>query len=387
MEKFAVLGAGQMGMVIAKELLENDSDTVVSLYDLNSATLEDAAIFIASERLNTQIVDIGDPAKTAAALEGHIAAIGALPHSLSYPAILAAIDARVSFIDLVGEAPEERVALHDRAVEAGCLILPGMGVAPGISNVCVGQGIEWLDETLNAYIHVGGIPVRKEPPLFYQTVYLLESVFNAYLRPATIIEEGKPVIVEPLSGLEEISFPEPIGVLEGFITDGLASLPLTVGGNIENSLVEKTLRYPGHVACMKVLKECGLLDDSPIEVDGLKISPRDVLIELLGEKLQLGPEGDILVMRVIVEGIRDGKEQRHIFELVDYFDVETGYTAMARTTGFPAVLAARMIASNELPEKGVFFPEQLFIGERFERMIEWLAQKGVEVTISTMNSS
>jgi len=379
MGKFAVLGAGQMGMVIAKELLDNDSDTAVSLYDLNSTTLEDAAIFIASKKLNTQVVDIYDQAKTAAALEGHIAVIGALPHSLSYPAILAAIDAGVSFIDLVGEAPEMRIALHDRAVEAGCLILPGMGVAPGIGNVCIGQGIEWLDEVHNGYIHVGGIPVRKEPPLFYQTVYMLESVFNAYLRPATIIEEGKQVIVEPLSGLEEISFPEPIGVLEGFITDGLTSLPLTVGNDIGNSLVEKTLRYPGHVACIKVLKNCGLLDGNPIEIDGQKISPRDVVIELLGEKLQLGPEGDILVMRVIVEGIKDGKEERHIFELVDYFDVETGYTAMARTTGFPAVLAARMIASDELPEKGVFFPEQLFIGKRFERLVEWLAQKGVEV--------
>ncbi len=379
MEKYAVLGAGQMGRVIAKELLNNDSDTAVSLYDSSSTALEDAANVIASERLNTQVVDICDPAKAATALEGHVAVIGALPHSLSYPAILAAIDARVSFIDLVGEAPEERIALHDRAIEAGCLILPGMGVAPGISNVCVGQGIEWLDETRNGYIYVGGIPVRKEPPLFYQTVYLLESVFNAYLRPATIIEGGKPVIVEPLSGLEEISFPEPVGVLEGFFTDGLASLSLTAGVNIENTLFEKTLRYPGHVACMKALKECGLLDDHPIDVDGLKISPRNVLIELLGEKLQLGPEGDILVMRIIVEGIRDGKEQRHIFELVDYFDVETGYTAMARTTGFPAVLAARMIAGDELPEKGVFFPEQLFIGERFECMIERLAQKGVEV--------
>jgi lysine 6-dehydrogenase len=379
MERYAVVGAGLMGRVIAKELLDIDNDTSVSLYDFSSTTLEEAATFIASERLNAKVVDISDPVNAVEALKGHVVVIGALPHSLSHPAILAAIDARVSFIDLVGEAPEKRIALHDQAVEAGCLIVPGMGVAPGISNICVGQGIEWLDETRNVYIYVGGIPVRKEPPLFYQTVYLLESVFNAYLRPATIIEGGKSVIVEPLSGLEEVSIPEPIGVLEGFFTDGLASLPLTVGGDIENTLFEKTLRYPGHVACMKALKDCGLLQDRPIEVNGVKISPRDVLIELLGEKLQLGPEGDILVMRVIVEGIKDGKPRKHTFELIDYFNVETGYTAMARTTGFPAVITARMIASDELTEKGVFFPEQLLTGDRFRIMIERLAQKGVEI--------
>ena len=379
MRDYAVIGAGQMGRVIAKELIDSGTGSEVSLFDISDTLLAEAAHFIASDRLSTQVLDITDTATASAALEDHTVAIGALPHSMSYPAIQAAIGAHISFVDLVGEAPERRAALHDQAADAGCLIVPGMGVAPGISNMCIGRGMELLDETHNGSIYVGGIPVKKEPPLYYQTVYLLESVFNAYLRPATIIENGEHVTVEPLSGLEEISFPEPIGTLEGFFTDGLASLPLTVGGDIKNNLFEKTLRYPGHLECMRALKECGLLDDRPVMIGGSEIVPRDVLIELLGEKLRLSSEGDILVMRIEVEGLKEGKEQRHIFELVDYLDTETQYTAMARTTGFPAVLAARMIANDELPERGVWFPEQLFTGDRFERMIDELAKMGVEL--------
>jgi len=379
MSDYAVIGAGQMGRVIAKELVESATDTAVTLFDISNTVLDQAARFVESDRLSTRVLDISDTAAATAALENHVVAIGALPHSMSYPATMAALGARISFIDLVGEAPEQLIALHKQAVDADCLIVPGLGVAPGISNICIARGIELLDETHNGYIYVGGIPVKKEPPLYYQTVYLLESVFNAYLRPATIIKNGEPVTVEPLSGLEEISFPEPLGTLEAFFTDGLASLPVTVGDKIKNSLFEKTLRYPGHVACMRTLKECGLLDENPVRVDGSDIVPRDLLIELLEEKLKLGPEGDILVMRVIVEGLKEGKEERHIFELVDYFDAATQYTAMARTTGFPAVLAARMMANNELHERGVFFPEQLFIGDRFEIMTDELAKKGVTV--------
>lgn len=379
MSEYAVIGAGLMGRVIARDLVESEPEATVTLFDINDSLLEEAVRFIGSDHLSTRVLDIGDTAAATAALENHHVAIGALPHSMSYPATVAALRARVSYIDLVGEAPEPLIALHEQAVDAGCLIIPGLGVAPGISNICIARGIELLDETHNGYIYVGGIPVKKEPPLYYQTVYLLESVFNAYLRPATIIKNGEPVTVEPLSGLEEISFPEPIGTLEAFFTDGLASLPVTVGDKIKDSLFEKTLRYPGHVECMRVLIECGLLDAGPVRVDGADVVPRDVLIKLLEDKLQLGPEGDILVMRVIVEGLKEGKEQRHVFELVDYFDAANQYTAMARTTAFPAVLAARMMASNDLPERGVFFPEQLFTGDRFEIMTDELAKKGVTV--------
>jgi lysine 6-dehydrogenase len=218
-------------------------------------------------------------------------------------------------------------------------------------------------------------------PLFYQTVYLLDSVFNAYRREALITRAGEPLRVPPLSGLEEVDFEEPIGALEAFYSDGLGSLPLTVARQVRGELSEKTLRYPGHVERIELLEECGLLSDRPLETrSGVSVAPLDVLLAALREKLVLGPEGDFLAMRVIVEGRRDGGTVRHVFELVDYFDPGRGETAMARTTGFTGASAARWIAGGKLTETGVLFPEELFREARYGALAAELAEKGIRIT-------
>jgi lysine 6-dehydrogenase len=291
----------------------------------------------------------------------------------------AAIAAGTSLVDLVGEAPVKRRALDGEARRAGCLVVPGCGVAPGISNFCVGRGIELLDETDKAAIYVGGIPKTPKPPLFYETVFLLESVLAAYRRRATIRRDGQDVEVEPLTGLEELVFPEPIGKLEAFYTDGLGSLPITVGERVQNDLYEKTLRYPGHVDGIRFLEQCGLLSPEPVEVAGHAVAPVKLLQKVLEDTLKLGPEGDILVMRVVVEGRFRGAPVAHELELIDYFDAAKGHTAMARTTGFTAACAARRIASGDIDGAGVRFPEEIFLGERFDAIVAELASKGVRI--------
>jgi lysine 6-dehydrogenase len=380
MKKYAVWGAGLMGRVVVQDLVETEADTEVALFDVSDRLLRETIELAGSLRVTARNVDVGDRSKTIEALRGGDVAIGALPHGMSLALVESAVEAGTALVDMVGSEPEKRAALHERAKEAGCLIVPGCGVAPGISNFCIGRGVELLDEAQNGSIYVGGIPKRKRPPLFYETVYLMDSVLDACERKVPIIDSGRVITVEPLTGLETISFPEPVGELEAYYTDGLASLPLTMQGKISSKLFEKTLRYPGHLDRIQFLKQCGLMGRDPVRVGDTDVVPRDLLLELLGEHLELGPEGDILVMRVIVEGTKGGRARRHVFELVDYFDSEKNHTAMGRTTGFTATCTARMIAHGELPEKGVLFPEQIFIGRHFNRIIDALAERGVHVT-------
>ena len=140
------------------------------------------------------------------------------------------------------------------------------------------------------------------------------------------------------------------------------------------------MRYPGHVDRVRFLEECGLLGKDPVRCGGDEVIPIEMLTEVLGPRLELGPDGDILVMRVVVEGRKEGVPQRHVFELIDYFDPVSGNTAMARTTGFPAACAARMIASGAVTERGVLFPEQLFAGDHYAGFVAELAEKGVSIT-------
>ena len=207
MKKYAVFGSGMMGRVVAKDMIDTEPDAEVFLYDGNQNALEKAAKFLNSSRVSTQKLDAKDSSELARALKGKDVALGALPHGLSFGLVEASVGAGTSLVDLVGSGSWKRAPLHQRAKDAGCLIIPGCGVAPGVSNMCIGRGAELLDEARTGVIYVGGIPKKKAPPLFYQTVYLMESVLNAYGRDATIVVNKEEAKVPPLSGLETISFP------------------------------------------------------------------------------------------------------------------------------------------------------------------------------------
>ncbi len=379
MKRYAVIGAGLMGRVAAKDLLATEEDALVTLLDFDEGKLAEVASLLDDPRLGTRPLDVSDRAAAAEALRDHYVAIGALPHAQSLQGIEGGIAAGASYVDLVGSKPELRRALDGEARDAGALVIPGLGVAPGLSNVLVARGMEALDETHDAWIYVGGIPVERTPPLEYQTVYSLVSMFGAYLRPAQIWLEGKKTTAEALSGVETIGFEDPVGPLEAFYTDGLASLVLTVPDRIKDSLWEKTLRYPGFAEKVRVLKECGLLEVEPVAVGEVEVVPRDVLVRQLGSSLDLGPKGDILAMQVVVKGRKGGEKVTHRFELVDFMDPDTGETAMARTTAFPATIAARMITSGKLRERGVRFPEELFGGEAGDQLLLELEERGVAV--------
>lgn len=379
MKRYAVIGAGMMGRVIAQDLLNTEADSSVTILDSDVEKLNDLARFLDEERLTTKPLDVRDGDRAAEALEGHVVAIGALPHAFALDALKGAVRAGVSMVDLVGSKSELRRELDGAAREAGVLIVPGLGVAPGLSNVLVARGLEWLDEAHEGVIYVGGLPVERTPPLEYQTVYSLFSMFGAFLRPARVWKGGEWTTVEPLNGLERLEFAPPVGALEAFYTDGLSSLVLTMTGRFRDSLEEKTLRYPGFAEKVAFLRECGLLDAEPVDLGGVRVAPRDILIKKVGPLFELGPEGDILLMRVTIKGESKGQESTHTFELVDYMDPKTGYTAMARTTGFPATIAARMISAGEISERGVHFPEELFGGTRGDHLIRELGDRGVVV--------
>jgi len=379
MTRYAVLGASLMGRVVAKDLLESEPEARVTLMDLNPARLYEVAGLLANPRLVTRMLDVTVREGAIELLRDHDVAIGALPHARSLQAIEASIGAGVSFVDLVGSKPELRKALDGTASEARVLVVPGLGVAPGLSNVLVARGMARLHETKEAVIYVGGIPKERRPPLEYQTVYSLVSMFGIFLRPAQLWQNGKRVAAEPLSDVEFLDFPLPVGRLEAFNTDGLASLVLTVSHRIQDRLVEKTLRYPGFAEKVKFLLDCGLLEAEPVQVGNATVVPRDVLIHQLDQKLSLGPQGDILVMRVVVKGTSGGSEVTHTFDLVDFMDPVTGETAMARTTCYPATIAARMIASGKIRERGVRFPEELFAGGLGDLLLSELKARGVSV--------
>ena len=232
------------------------------------------------------------------------------------------------------------------------------------------------------HIKVGGIPERPRPPLNYRIVFSFDVVLEEYTRPAKIVKEGRVVEVEALTGLERVTFPSPIGQCESFYTDGLSTLIHTLKGVRE--MDEKTIRWPGHAAQIRTLIECGLLSTRPVRFDGSRIMPREFVTKILSDRLWLGKEKDVTLLRIDVTGKSHGRRVHHRYEMIDHYDVSREMTSMARTTAFPCSVAVQMLGAGLISNKGLVPPELAFRGQFFQTFMEKLAQRGIRVTSKWM---
>jgi saccharopine dehydrogenase-like NADP-dependent oxidoreductase len=149
---------------------------------------------------------------------------------------------------------------------------------------------------------------------------------------------------------------------------------------------EKTLRYPGHVEYVKVLKESGFFGTEKIEVDGNMVSPLDFTSKILFNEWKLGEtEEEITVLRVTLKGENaNGRKEEVIYSMFDEYNSETGTSSMARTTGYTATAAANLFLDGLFSEKGVFPPE--LVGKHkacFDYFLSYLEERDIHYVKSS----
>jgi saccharopine dehydrogenase-like NADP-dependent oxidoreductase len=274
----------------------------------------------------------------------------------------------ISFFD------EDPFLLDDLARERGRIAIVDCGVAPGCSNLVLGRMAAALDRVDSFVCLVGGLPVERTWPFELKAVFSPIDVLEEYTRPARFKRFGRMVTLPALSEVEPVDIPG-IGTLEAFNTDGLRTL---LRMDVP-SMVEKTMRYPGHADKMRMLRETGFFRTEPLEVGGALVRPLDLTARLLFSSWHLGPgEEDVTAMRIVVEGEKDGRPVRRTWDLLDRYDRETGTTSMARTTGYTCTAAVRLVAAGLFDRKGISPPE--FVGQdaaAYDFMMRELATRGV----------
>jgi lysine 6-dehydrogenase len=289
-----------------------------------------------------------------------------------------AVEAGAHFADLGGntEIVFEQKKLHDAALSKGISVIPDCGLAPGMVNILAAEGIRRLDRPGTVKIFVGGLPQHPEPPLNYQIVYSLEGALDYYTTPSWVLRGGKPTQVDALSELEDVEFPSPVGTLEAFHTGGgISTMPFAWQGKID-VMEYKTLRYPGHVAVVRPMRELGLLSNTPIDVKGQQVVPRDLFIAAVHPTL-FKPEGrDLVALKVEVSGTAKGKPARVTFQLLDYYDAEHGISAMMRTTGYSLSITGQMQVDGRVTAKGVHTPDEAM---PFRAYVAEHASRGVRI--------
>src|SRR5215217_3452518 len=376
--RMLVLGAGLQGSACAYDLLQNPEVSQVRLADLRFDHLPEFLKPLSGPRLIPTTLDVRDREAVLAVMRESDAVMSAIPYYFNLQLAECAVEAGVHFCDLGGntEIVFQQKALAERARAKGVTIVPDCGVAPGMVNILAQHGIAQLDAAESVRIYVGGLPQHPEPPLNYQIVYSLEGVLDYYTTLSWVLRNGKRTKVKALSEIEAVHFAGQVGELEGFHTDGgLSTMAFRYEGKIP-TMEYKTLRYPGHAHIMEAIRDLGLLDTHPVDVKGIKVVPRDLVIAALTPKLTKPHARDLVALRVTVEGTKDGKSKRLGWELIDFYDQARGISAMMRTTGYSLSITGQMQARGEVRPTGVHTPDECMPAERY---IAELGKRGINI--------
>ncbi|MBW6491835.1 MAG: saccharopine dehydrogenase NADP-binding domain-containing protein [Lentimicrobium sp.] len=368
--KILVLGAGLVGGPMAIDLAK-DGEFDVTVADISSDALSKLE---GKPGIETVRADLDKTETINFLCDGKDLVISAVPGFMGFRTVERLIGCGKNVVD-IAFFPQDMFALDQKAKDSNVTVICDIGVAPGMSNVLIGYGASMLDTLEKGITYVGGLPVVRTWPYEYKAVFSPIDVIEEYTRPARYIDGGRMVVREALSDPELLDFPG-VGTLEAFNSDGLRTLATTIKGDY---MIEKTLRYKGHIEKIAVLRDTGFFDKEPININGVMISPLEFTSKLLFPKWKLEKgEEDLTIMQVIVEGLKDDIRQRYTWNLLDRYNPETGVHSMARTTGYTATMAARMLAQGLYTHKGVSAPE--FLGKDpkiVSFLLEGLRRRGV----------
>jgi len=371
MKHVVLLGAGRVGSAMAVDLA---SDFKVTVADRSEAAIDR----MRAAGLTTRTADLSRPEGVKAAIADADIVVGAVPGFMGFNTAKAVLEAGKPLVD-ISFFDEDCFELDALAKRQNVTAIVDCGIAPGCHNIILGDLSRLWDRITSFECLVGGLPVIRTWPYEYKAGFSPIDVIEEYTRPTRYVKDGKVVVFPALSEPELLDFPG-LGTLESFNTDGLRSLIKTFPQIPD--MKEKTLRYPGHIEKMRMLRESGFFSKEKMSVAGVEISPLDLTTALLFPMwfMQEGDE-DFTVMRVVVEGEKGGQRVRKELNLLDRYDRATRTTSMARTTGYTCTAAVRLLAKGGYSRKGISPPE--FVGQEpgaWDFIRKDLAKRGVVFT-------
>ena len=378
--KFLVLGCGMQGRAVIYDLLQSSDVKSVLATDVDLSGVEGDPLF-QDDRCSQQVCDATDEAALRAIMkEGFDVVVDMLPVPFARPVAEVAIAEGVHMVN--ANYGKDLYNLHDKAKSAGVTLFPESGLDPGIDLILCGEMLRYFDEIYELNSYGGGLPELSAADnlLKYKITWTYEGVLKSYSDDARILKEGEIIDIpcETLFDEENIHYVDvpSLGAMEATPNrDALRFVEQMGIGDSCHTAGRYTLRWPGHATAMRPFSNLGFLSTEPLK-KGLP-SPRDFLREVLEPKLQLRPrERDVIVIRVEAAGMRGGEEERVIQHVIDYRDLETGFTAMNRTVGYTASIMAQMVARGEISSRGVLSP---LYDVPYGKFMEELSHRGITV--------
>ena len=384
-----------MGSAAAYDMARQPDVEAVTLADTEIKRAREVATRVnrmtGQKKVSAVALDASQEKAAARLMQGHDAALSAVPYFLNLGLARAAVEARCHFADLGGNntVVRQELELSKKAEKRGVAIAPDCGLSPGMASILGGELVRRLGGRADALrLYVGGLPEKPVPPFHYQLVFSVEGLINEYVEPARILRKGKLVTIDPLTEPEAFHMSGFPPLVAFHTSGGTSTLPESFEGRV-GECFEKTLRYPGHYDLLCELKELGLFSSEKIRVNGSEITPRAVMSKIFEGKFA-GKGPDVCIMRLEahesvrtpgVRGLLGGRLKGQVasFTLVDHYDPKTDMSAMMRTTAFPASIVVQMLGSGAIARRGAVLQERDVPADLF---LEEMSKRGIKIDYS-----
>ncbi len=402
--KIVLLGYGKMGKLVLEDLLRTAQFDELLVADAGPGFKTEIAR-ITDPRVKPLALDVDDRHALVNLLRGAAVVVELLPIRFTMQVAQAAVEAgthmvsSVFIIDWSVQDPQgarrqqEQMAEIDRkAREKGLTVLKEFGMDPGLDLIVAGETIRQLDEVTALYTYGAGFPEHKlstANPLGYKFTWSIVDTIYSYAIPGSTIKNGKTHNV-PADGMftpgnfHILDLKEMGGPLECFVNgDGqtLARLFPAIA-KTATTLGRFICRWPGHAAFWEKMVKCGFNRAEPVKVNGVDVIPAAFCAALLGSQPQFHygqGERDVALIRADARGTKNGNPTRVVGQLVDYRDLQAGYTAMQRTVAFPMSIGAQMIVNGQITQRGIVEPSEV----PFEPFLAELRKRGLDITRKT----
>ncbi|MBI5211294.1 MAG: saccharopine dehydrogenase NADP-binding domain-containing protein [Elusimicrobia bacterium] len=372
--KFLIIGSGFQGKACAYDLLKDPGTEKILLADVSRKGLSSVKDWLKSPRVATKVLNASDLAAVRKTAAGFDVTVSCVPYFLNLGLAKTAIEAGTHFIDLGGNTDIvlKELSLHAKAKSRGVTLIPDCGLGPGMINTIAVRAMERLDKTDEVLIRDGGLPQKPAPPLNYMLTFSVHGLINEYVENATALRDFKRVEVPGLSETEVIDLPPPLGRCEAaHASGGLSTMAWTYAGKVRR-MDNKLIRFPGHIAFINTMRDLGFFGKKPVDAGGARLAPRALSALLMERHFDRPGDKDLVAIRVTARGWKDGRRAEAVYDMMDFYDEKTGLTAMMRTTGFPAAIIARMLASKAIRRPGAYpvetgVPAEPFLREAAKR--------------------
>lgn len=377
--RILIVGAGGVGSAAARIAVRRDFFESLVIADYDPA------------RPEALVAELGDPRLSAAQVDASSAdAVAALVRETGATHVLNAVDPRfvmpifdgcfaagATYLDMAmslshphpdkpHELPgvklgDEQFAKDQEWKDAGRLALVGIGVEPGLSDVFA----RYAEDEL--FSEIDELGVRDGANLVvagydFAPSFSIWTTIEECLNPPVIYEEDRGwYTTPPFSEPEVFEFPEGIGPVECVNVEHEEVLLMPRWTKAKRV----TFKYglgDEFIEVLRVLHKTGLDRTDPVDVKGVKVSPRDVVAAVLPDPATLGDRmtGKTCAGVWVTGKGKDGAPRStYLYHVADNEQTMREYNSQAVVwqTAINPVIALELLARGTWEGAGVLGPE------------------------------